>query len=200
VARRERESSFEGTANETNEPEVRCADGEPETPEQRRWRRPIRDLVRGLACIVLLHVFVVQISVVRGHSMQPSLCDGDRLVVDRLSHLVSGIHRFSVVVLRYPCDPTVDFVKRIVGLPGDRIRLVNGRLQVNGRVIPQSFGHVDDSAVMPERVVPQGCYFVLGDNRPISCDSREFGVVAEELVKGTVRARFWPLDRLALFE
>lgn len=184
------------------EPEFEsCADrAQPESVDRRRWPRPIRDLLRGLACIVLLHVFVVQISVVRGHSMQPSLRDGDRLVVDRLSHRVAGIDRFAVVVLRYPCDPDIDFVKRIVGLPGDRIRLEKGRLHVNGHLIPQSFGHVDDAAVMPERVVPNGCYFVLGDNRPISCDSREFGVVAEELVKGTVRARFWPLDRLALFD
>ena len=165
-----------------------------------RWRRPVRDLLRGLACIALLHVFVVQISVVRGHSMQPSLRDGDRLVVDRLSHLMSQIERFSVVVLRYPCNPDIDFVKRIVGLPGDRICLIDGRLHVNGRLVTQSFGHVDDSAMMPERVIPEDCYFVLGDNRPISCDSREFGVVAEDLVKGTVRARFWPLDRLSIFD
>ena len=165
-----------------------------------RWRRPLRDALRGLAALAILHVFVLQISVVRGHSMQPSLHDGDRLMVDRVSHHVSGVNRFSVVVLSYPRDPKVDFVKRVVGLPGDRVRLDDGRLYVNGRVLEQSFASVADSAVMTERVVPNGCYFVLGDNRPISCDSRDFGMVASDLVKGTVRARFWPLDRVAVFD
>ena len=116
VARREPESRTGGAPTELEPVGERS---EPDGVDRPRWRRPIRDLVRGLACIVLLHVFVVQISVVRGHSMQPSLRDGDRLVVDRLSHHVSGIARFSVIVLRYPRDPNVDFVKRIVGIPGD---------------------------------------------------------------------------------
>lgn len=166
----------------------------------RGWQHPLRDLMRGLVGLLILHVFVLQISVVRGHSMQPSLHDGDRLVVDRVTHHVSGVSRFSVVVLQYPRNPSVDFVKRVVGLPGDRVRLEDGTLYVNGRRLDESFGHVADSAVMTERVVPSGCYFVLGDNRPISCDSREFGVVASGLVKGTVRARFWPLGRVAVFD
>ncbi len=163
------------------------------------WQRFSRDLVRGAIWIAIINLFVVQISVVRGHSMQPSLWDGDRLVVDRLAHHVSGVERFDVVVLRYPCDPSVDFVKRVVGLPGDRVRLRKGRLFVNDQMVNQSCAHIDDSAVMAERRIPAEHYFVLGDNRPISCDSREFGVVAAELVKGKVRVRFWPLDRLAIF-
>lgn len=167
--------------------------------DDRFWPRFARDVARGVCLLVLLHIFVLQISVVRGHSMRPSLLDGDRLVVDRVGHQLAGISRFDMIVLRYPVDPGVDFVKRVVGLPGDRVRLERGGLFVNGTPIPQEFGHVEESASMPERIVPPDHYFVLGDNRPISCDSREFGVVAGELVKGTVRARFWPLDRLGLF-
>ena len=165
-----------------------------------RSHRLVRDLARGVAWIVVLHVFVLQISVVRGHSMQPSLRDGDRLVVDRVVHHLSGVERFDVVVLRYPCDPAVDFVKRVVGLPGDRVRLDRGRLYVNGEFVDQGFEFVDDSARFEEREVPAGHCFVLGDNRPISCDSREFGVVPLEDVKGVVRARFWPLDRVSVFQ
>lgn len=164
------------------------------------WWRITRDLLRGVAVLIALHVFVLQISVVRGHSMRPSLSDGDRLVVDRLSPRLGGVSRFDVVVLRYPRDPSVDFVKRIVGLPGDRVRIERSGLYVNDHLVDQRFLHIDDPVDMPECLVPEGQYLVLGDNRPISCDSREFGMVPADLVKGLVRARFWPLDRIALFD
>jgi signal peptidase I len=163
------------------------------------WRRLARDAWRGAALVAALHLFVVQISVVRGHSMEPSLNDGDRLVVDRLAYSLGEVERFDVVVLRYPADPSVDFVKRVVGLPGDRIRIVGGALVVNGVPVEESFGHIPDHARLSERVVPAGHYFLLGDNRPVSCDSREFGVVAEELIKGKVRACFWPPHRMSVF-
>jgi len=149
--------------------------------------------------VAILHLFVVQISVVRGHSMQPSLEDGDRLIVDRLAYEWADVERFDVVVLRYPNDTSVDFVKRVVGLPGDRVSIRNGALIVNGVEVAQGFGPVRDSSAMSERVIPPGHYFVLGDNRPISCDSREFGFVARDLLKGKVRARFWPPLRADLF-
>ncbi len=165
-----------------------------------RRRGPLRrGLLRGAACVAALHLFVLQVSVVRGQSMQPCLRDGDRLVVDRLAYQLGGVARFDVVVLRYPADPTVDFVKRVVGLPGDRVRLRGGALFLNGRRLPETFGPLRDHDDVPERVVPLDHYFVLGDNRPVSCDSREFGVVPRDLIKGKVRIRFWPIARLAVF-
>jgi signal peptidase I len=101
-------------------------------------------------------------------------------------------------VLRYPRNPDVDFVKRIVGVPGDRIAMFDGVLHINGE-IADHYGCIPDHATLPETVVPDEHFFVLGDNRPISCDSREFGLVAEHLLKGKVRVRFWPLDAAALF-
>ena len=131
--------------------------------------------------------------------MEPSLWDGDRLLVDRLSYSIMDVGRFDMVVLRYPVDPTVDFVKRIVGLPGDRIRIVRGLIMVNDGPLPNSFKYVRDRAEMSEITVPKDQYFVLGDNRPISCDSREFGLVPASFLKGKVRARFWPLGRARVF-
>ena len=169
----------------------------PERPDG--WRRFTRDLIRGLMVLVVLQLFIVQVSVVRGHSMSPSLADGDRLLVDRVSHQLMGIDRFDVVVLRYPRDPSVDFVKRVVALPGERVRLDHTGLYVNGVRLDEPFQHVIDPGVVDERIVPEGHYYVLGDNRPISCDSREFGMVEGELVRGTVRARFWPISRASAF-
>ncbi|MBK8098388.1 MAG: signal peptidase I [Planctomycetes bacterium] len=157
------------------------------------------DVALGATLMVLIHLFVVQISVVKGHSMEPCLHDGDRLVVDRVSYELAEVGRGDVVVLRYPRNPAVDFVKRIVGLPGDVVAMQDGQVLVNGEVRGE-LGHcIQDHETMAPVTVPDGSYFVLGDNRPISCDSREFGLVAQELLKGRVRARFWPLDRLAVF-
>ncbi|MGE3173137.1 MAG: signal peptidase I [Planctomycetota bacterium] len=162
-------------------------------------QRFLLDVLLGASFMVALHLFVVQVSVVKGHSMEPSLFDGDRLVVDRVACSLGDVHRGDVVVLRYPRNPAVDFVKRVVGLPGDRIALRRGQLWVNGEMAPDEWTCIADCDTTRDIVVPRGSYFVLGDNRPISCDSREFGLVPEELLKGRVRARFWPLDRMAMF-
>lgn len=161
--------------------------------------RFVLDVLLGVTLMVVVHLFVVQISVVKGHSMEPSLWDGDRLVVDRVSCSFGEVARGDVVVLRYPRNPEVDFVKRVVGLPGDRIALHNGQLYVNGAMVDCPWTCIEDRDNTADVVVPAGHYFVLGDNRPISCDSREFGLVAQELLKGRVRARFWPLERLSVF-
>jgi len=120
-------------------------------------------------------------------------------MVDRISYSLMDVDRFDVVVLRYPKNPKVDFVKRVIGLPGDRIELRVGLLQVNGENLPEEFAHIADVRVHGTWLVPQDSFFVLGDNRPISCDSREFGMVRRADLKGKVRAVFWPLDRFALF-
>ena len=162
----------------------------------RRWAF---ELMIGTLLMAAFHLFVVQISVVKGHSMEPSLRDGDRLVVDRVAPSLGELTRGDVVVMRYPRNPAVDFVKRVVGLPGDRIALKHGQLWVNGAMAPDEWTCIADLETTAEVDVPDGCYFVLGDNRPISCDSREFGLVPESLLRGRVRARFWPLDRVAVF-
>lgn len=174
---------------------------QPETgvaPGRKRRVRFALDATLGGALMLLLHVFFIQVSVVRGTSMEPALHDGDRLVVDRVSHNLAGIDRGDVVVLRYPRDTAIDFVKRVVALPGDRVAMRAGILFVNGR-IADDYGCIPDHENLRETEVPDGHFFVLGDNRPISCDSREFGLVAEHLLKGTVRVRFWPLSAAALF-
>lgn len=164
-----------------------------EAPARRRFAI---DVALGAVLMILVHLFVVQISIVKGHSMEPSLHDGDRLVVDRV---FSDLHRGQMIVLRYPRNPQVDFVKRIVGVPGDCVHLRDGHLYVNGEMADNAWTCIEDLDSTVGVKVPQGHYFVLGDNRAVSCDSREFGLVAEELVKGRVCVRFWPLERLMLF-
>lgn len=172
-------------------------------PRRRRRRRSaatkfVLDAALGAGLMVLVHLFVIQVSVVKGNSMEPCLHDGDRLVVDRVSYSLGEVGRGDVVVLRYPRNPNVDFVKRVVGIPGDRIAMSDGVLLVNGAPC-DDYGSIHDSQNLAEFEVPAEQFFVLGDNRPISCDSREFGLVAHELLKGKVRVRFWPLGAASVF-
>lgn len=148
--------------------------------------------------MIAVHLFVIQVSVVKGHSMEPCLHDGDRLVVDRVSYNLGDVSRGDVVVLRYPKNPSLDFVKRVVAVPGDHVAMQGGVLLVNGQPA-DDYGCILDVQDLPECCVPPAHVFVLGDNRPISCDSREFGLVPHELLKGKVRVRFWPLASASVF-
>ena len=163
-----------------------------------RGARFLLDALLGATLMVAVHLFVIQVSIVKGNSMEPCLHDGDRLVVDRVSYNMANVQRGDVVVLRYPKNPAVDFVKRIVAVPGDRVAMHHGVLLVNGNPA-DDYGCIPDIETLPELQVPSGEFFVLGDNRPISCDSREFGLVPADLLKGKVRARFWPLNTAAVF-
>mgnify|MGYP003649708111 FL=1 len=126
--------------------------------------------------------------------MQPGLQDGDRILVEPWSELV-GYHRGDIVVMRYPLDVNIDYVKRIIGLPGDEIVLANGMLWVNGELLNEPYVASVDKRAFVSTTVQSEHYFVLGDNRPRSSDSREFGQVKSELMRGRVGLRMWPLAR-----
>jgi len=162
-------------------------------------RALLMDLARAASVLALLHIFVFQFSVVRGSSMRPNIQDGDRLLVDRVSYSVTQIDRFDVVILESPNDAQVDYVKRIIGLPGDRIVIRDGRVFVNGRRIKEPFDSYLDRAATSSYVVPDKSYFVMGDNRPVSSDSREGWYVAQDHIKGRVRACIWPIAHLRSF-
>ncbi len=131
--------------------------------------------------------------------MMPNIHDGDRLIVDRISYAVGDVQRFDVVILAYPKDPSVDYVKRIVGLPGDEVSFEKGRLSVNGKILPEGFQPVPDFGLTGRWRVPTGNYFVLGDNRPVSSDSREGWFVEEGLLRGKVQYCFWPITHARSF-
>lgn len=140
---------------------------------------------------------VFNFSEVRGSSMEPGIHDRDRIVVDHVSYMVGDVQRGDVVVLRYPLDPSLDYIKRVIGLPGDEIEILAGIVVVNGDVLSEPYvspSSVERYTAMRTRVRP-GHYFVLGDNRRRSSDSREFGQVPFEYLRGKVRLRLWPPGR-----
>jgi len=167
------------------------------------WRAAwelLHDLsVAVLFCFFLI-TFVAQAFRVQGTSMEPLLHDGDRIVVNKFVYRFSPIARGDVVVFWYPRDPSTSFIKRVVALPGDRIEMRRGHLYVNGREMPETYVSEKrrDHDSFPPTAVTAGHYFVLGDNRRGSNDSRSWGEVPEKYIYGRAVMRFWPLGQLGL--
>jgi signal peptidase I len=156
--------------------------------------------VRFLAVGMLAYVFAFNFSVVRGSSMAPGIHDGDRILIDQLSYLFLEVERGDIVVLQYPLDPRLDYIKRVVGLPGDRVVMTRGKLWVNGKQVPEVYLKETDPYTRLHLEVSPEHFFVLGDNRLHSSDSREFGQVHEDLVRGKVDIRLWPPGRIGRVE
>jgi signal peptidase I len=169
----------------------------PSAPAPARTLRP--GVVGGGARIgvllALVYALVFNLSTVRGSSMSPSIADGDRILVDHLSPMLGEIERGDIVVLQYPLDPALDYIKRVIGLPGDEIRIDAGIVWVNGEPIDEPYLGAPDPYTSLRTRVAEGCYFVLGDNRLQSSDSREFGFVPRDHVRGRAELRVWPLAR-----
>jgi signal peptidase I len=178
---------------------------------QTRW--VIEWLVVLLVALVLavgVRVFVAQMFYIPSGSMLPTLQIGDRIVVDKLSYRLHGVGRGDVVVFRRPPLEQVDYtdlVKRVIGLPGDTVASVDGKVYINGQLLPEPW--LPDSPVttpspLPDGfslthpfTVPAGEYFVMGDNRSDSEDSRYFGPISRDLIVGKMAFKAWPLDRSA---
>ncbi len=158
----------------------------------------VRDLVISVMIAIFIIVFVYQPMKVEGTSMMPLLGDQERIFVNKFVYRLEPISRGDVVVFRYPHDPSKSYIKRVIGLAGDRIRIDSGQLFVNGQVVDEDYVPADyaDVRSYPETVVPPHSYFVLGDHRSMSNDSRDFGPVDQGFIYGKAVFGYWPVDRL----
>jgi signal peptidase I len=147
------------------------------------------------ALLVALYMSLFHVSIVRGGSMSPGIHDGDRILVDQLGPLLGSVARGDIVVLRCPLDPRYDYIKRVVALPGETVEVRHGRVWIDGFELDEPYVERQDPRSALRMVVPDDSYFVMGDNRRHSSDSREFGVVAGEQLVGVVGVRLWPLER-----
>lgn len=149
----------------------------------------------------ILVTFVMQVARVDGRSMDPTLKDQDRLVVNKLAYHLGEPQPGDVVMMRYPADPDKSFVKRMIAREGDTVQIVEGEVRVNGQVVPSPYvanDHRSHEDWGPE-VVPDGYCFVLGDNRNNSSDSRTFGFVPNKYIVAKVQLRWWPPSAARLF-
>ncbi len=154
----------------------------------------LRDLLIATVASVLMITFLYLPVRVEGTSMLPRLEDSDRLFINKFVYHLSAIQRGDVVVFRYPRDPEKSYIKRVIALPGDRIRIDHGTVWLNGKPLKEEYvpAKYRDSRSMPEMVVPEDSYFMMGDHRSISSDSREFGPVNRDLIYGKAVFVYWP--------
>jgi signal peptidase I len=154
----------------------------------------LRDLLVSAVASVLIITFLYQPVRVEGTSMLPRLEDHDRLFINKFVYHFASIERGDVVVFHYPRDPEKSYIKRVIALPGDRLRIDRGQLWLNGKLQSEPYvpDEYQDTRSMEEIVVPEDSYFMMGDHRSISSDSREFGPVERDLIYGKAAFVYWP--------
>jgi signal peptidase I len=167
----------------------------------------VKIVVISLAIIIPIRYYLVQPFFVRGASMEPNFDNGQYLVVNEISYRFEEPARGEVVVFKYPADPSQYYIKRIIGLPGEVVEIKEGQIIIYNQEYPQGMV-LDESAYLPEGRFTQGEvhlklsegeYFVLGDNRQASSDSRQWGALPRDNIIGRVWLRAWPFDTAKVF-
>ncbi len=162
----------------------------------------LRAWARDLVISVLASVFIITVLWqpvrVEGTSMQPGLMNHDRLFINKFFFRFEKIHRGEIVVFHYPLDPRKSYIKRVIGLPGQTIKIVRGQVYIDGQPIKEPYvpARYRDTRSMAPLVIPPHMYFVLGDHRSISSDSRDFGPVPRKLIYGEAEFVYWPVDAM----
>ena len=154
----------------------------------------VRDIVVSAAISVFIITFLYQPVRVEGTSMLPRLENHDRLFINKFVYHIESIHRGDVVVFHYPRDPEKSYIKRVIALPGDRLWIDHGQVWLNGKLLREGYvpKQYRDDRSMAEMIVPADSYFMMGDHRSISSDSREFGPVDRDLIYGKAVFIYWP--------
>ncbi|MPN08097.1 Signal peptidase I T [bioreactor metagenome] len=162
----------------------------------------IKDWIVSILIAVVLAFFIrhyiVELYMVEGPSMRPTLQNGERLVVNKFIYRFNKPAKGEVIVFRYPRDPSRDFIKRVIAEPGDTIEIKDGRVFVNGQLLNEPYILDKTRGSYNLATVPEGHIFVMGDNRNNSEDSRfrDVGFVSYDLIKGKAIMIFWPLDHI----
>jgi signal peptidase I len=162
----------------------------------------LRDLTVSVLIAVVVILFLYQPVRVEGTSMMPSLVDQERIFINKFAYRfgISDISRGDTVVFWFPGDPSKSFIKRVIGVPGDKVEVTDGKVSVNQSALDEPYvpDAYRDHVSTPLRVVPPGEYFVLGDHRSSSNDSRMWGTVPRHYIYGKAAFVYWPLDRMGL--
>jgi signal peptidase I len=194
-------SSADPAAVPSSVPEQPSAQATPGSPRASRpavfavW---LRDLVISLAISCFIIIFLYQPVKVEGTSMMPSLDDQERIFVNKFVYRWEPIERGDIVVFRYPRDPSKSFIKRVIAVGGDRVRIAAGQVYVNDKPLEEDYvpREYADLRSYQEIVVPPHDYYVLGDHRSLSNDSRDFGAVSAGYIYGKAVFGYWPMDKL----
>jgi signal peptidase I len=161
----------------------------------------MKTLVSAAIYATLIVTFIAQVARVEGQSMAPTLADQDRLIVNKLAYRLADPRRGDIVMLYYPINPEKSFVKRVIAEENDVVRIVDGKVYVNDvplrdDYVPPEYRSHDDYG---PTVVQEGYYFVMGDHRNNSSDSRHWGMVPKKYIIGKVQIRWWPVPTARIF-
>lgn len=161
----------------------------------------LESIIIAVLLAVLIRLFILAPFVIPSGSMIPTLIEGDRIIVSKITYRIWEPQRGDVIVFKYPRDPSRDYVKRLIGLGGETVALKNNRLFINGQEVTEKYLpsglHFNDYG--PVRV-PEGHYLMLGDNRNVSEDSRYWGPLPEKNIVGKALLIYWPPHRIKLFK
>ncbi len=164
----------------------------------------VRDLVFSVVLAVIVILFLYRPVKVEGTSMMPTLDDQERIFINQFTYRLhfGKIDRGDTVVFWFPGDPTKSYIKRVIGVPGDRVEVDRGTVIVNSRPLVEDYVPPDyrDQSTMPLRAVPEDEYFVLGDHRSSSNDSRSWGMVPRRYIYGKAVFVYWPLEKMGVLK
>ena len=162
----------------------------------------LRDLILSLLLAFVVIFFLYQPVQVEGTSMVPRLSHRERILINKLVYTLRPIQRGDIVVFRFPLDPSKSYIKRVVGLPGEWVSLVDGQVLINGAPLDEPYlpGRFHDRQTHMPLLVSPGQYYVLGDHREMSNDSRVWGTVHQRFVYGKAVFAYWPIQNLGPVE
>lgn len=160
----------------------------------------LRDLLFAIGISFLIITFLYQPVRVEGTSMMPELQDQERLFINKIEYRFEPIHRGDVIVFHYPRDTRKSYIKRVIAVPGDDLRIDRGQVYVNGKALAEPYvpERFRDDRSYPDMVLAKNQYFVMGDHRLISSDSRDFGPVKRSLIYGKAAFVYWPTDDMGV--
>lgn len=162
----------------------------------------MRDLMFSVIIAIVIILFLYQPVKVEGTSMMPSLVDQERIFINKFVYRLGlgDIGRGDTVVFHYPTDPSKSYIKRVIGLPGDTIAIEEGRVYVNGKPLDEDYvpDEYRDRQTIPRMRVPEDQYYVLGDHRSSSNDSRTWGPVPRQYIYGKAVFVYWPIEKMGI--
>lgn len=183
--------------NAQNQSEVVTHEKAVNKKEKSAVREIIEAVIIALVVTIVIRSFIVDIFRIPSPSMVPTIEVGDRVVVTRFSYWFGEPQRGDIVVFKYPNDTKIDYIKRVIGLPGETVAFHDNQLYIDGEAVAESYLSPDVlTNDFGPITIPENSYFMCGDNRQNSSDSRSWGFVAEDLLIGKGQFIYWPFERM----
>lgn len=162
------------------------------------WRELLETVVSAGIIAFIIITFIGQVTVVKGASMEDTLFNRERLICNKISYRFSEPQHGDIVIFKPPIDQNHNYIKRLIAVEGDKVKIVDGTVYLNGEKLEESYIIHHSFETMPEITIPENSFFVLGDNRNNSSDSRFWGFVPRKNLIGKASVVFWPINKIRM--